>query len=688
MNFDKITSFLKKHWLHILILVLIFLVALGFRTMILRYDLLFEFDSYYHARMNSYVIDTAMKPFDDFIGSYHAIKTGIFTEYNNFWAIGYLAYKIVYFGAAYTQDNWLALVRYLPAIYGALTALAAYLLFRWAFNSRKIGYIAGFVTGVMPAFVYRTMGGWYEPTSMGFLWMMLGFAFLIKAIEKPDFKISNYIYAGISGLMFGIMAFIWKAFAICPVVLEGFIVLYLLWLLIKKTDKKTILAVLSILALAFVVMAVIATISSGTSWVNEQVSQAAGILGLNHDSVNTQTSGSVIGAGVGEESMGKDAFPMKYGMFLPFIILGLIAFGYSLYKNKYAHIGILTFVWGLLYYYLAWNKLKATFYFGIALAIVSAFTIAMLIKYFEEDNKSKKEINWKVAGACLMVFLLIGGTASGVIFTYNNVPNIISEQGWVDALSFMKNSLPDNAKMFNWWSWGHWISYMGHKRVSTDNTNSDVQADTDFGTFFLTKDSNEALGIIKAYDADYVVVNYDSLMEMQTYASYANTIVPNKFNTKEIVNMPFSCQPEQNLGTMSFNCVSLFYMGNQRVNTTFDAQKMFSFAQDYTTKPTDIWQNRLPVIYYTTINKSLLLVVDMKTNESYGIKLWFNAPETKPYFSEVYTNGFVRIWKVNKDAFKNVALAMTGKTEKQVEEYNSKLWWIDQNTEYPIAPKQ
>jgi len=223
---------------------------------------------------------------------------------------------------------------------------------------------------------------------------------------------------------------------------------------------------------------------------------------------------------------------------------------------------------------------------------------------------------------------------------------------------------------------------MGHKRASTDNTNGDQQANGDFGTFFVTKDSNEALGIIKAYDADYVVLSYDSLFELQTYANYANEKQKNKFNLKEIISMPFTCQPKQNMSTMNFNCTSMFYMGNQRINMNFDAQKMFSFAQTYSTKPTDIWQNRLPVVYYTTLNKSLLLITDMKTNQSYGIKLWFNAPETKDYFTEIFNDGFVRIWKVNKEAFKNIPVFMTGKTEKEINEWNSKLYWLDANYKY------
>ena len=679
--FDKLGDFFKEHWKHILILILIFFVAFGFRTMILRYDLMFEFDSYWHARMNAELIDTGVKPTIDTMGTYHNANTPIipWSYAPVLYYTGYLAYKIVYLGAPYDQEKWIFLVRLLPAIFGGLIALAAYLLFKWGFNSRKIGYIAGFITAVMPAFIYRQMGGFYEEDCYGFLWAILGFAFLIKALKEPKFTKANIIYATLSGLMFGVMAFTWAVFVIVPVIIEAYFVFMLIWSLITKVDKKIILSICGLFAITFVLTAIFGSLAQ-TGWIDLQINYGKGILGISKESVNTQKSGVLSSKSVGEESMGKYAFTNKYGVFLAFIILGLIAIIYSLYKNKNIQFTLLTLAWGLVTFYLAWNKLKATYWFGLGLAIVSAFTIAILIKYYQEE---KVKTGWKVFGIALSVLLLLGGTASGVIFTYNHAPNIVTEQGWKDAVYFMDNNLPHNSNVFNWWSWGHWITFIGHQRASTDNTNSDQQANGDFGTFFVTQDSNEALGIIKAYDADYIAFDYKALLETQTYSAYANELQKNKFNTKNSFVAPFACQSEQNPigGTTNFNCTSLFYMGGQRVSTKFDAGKMFGFPSQYTTKPTDIWQNKLPVIYYTTINKSLLLIVDMKTNESYGLKLWFNAPETKKYFIEVYNNGFVRIWKVNKDAFKDVSAYMTGKTVKEVEEWNSKLWWLnDTNT--------
>ncbi len=675
MNFlNKIKQFFIKYWKHILILLLIFIIAFGFRTLILRYDLMFEFDSYWHTRMNADWISSGEKPILDTMGTYHNANKSLITPQYSwfFWGTGVVAYKLVYLGAQYTQENWIALVRILPALYGALTALAIYLLFKWAYNSNIIGYIAGFIGAVMPAFIYRQMGGFYEEDSYGFLWFTLGFAFLIKALKDPKLNKENIIYATLSGLMFGIMAFTWSVFVIVPVLLEAYFVIYLIYCLIKKVDKKKIIAFLSLFAIIFAITGILGALAN-TNWLNYQVNYAKGIF-VNENLINTQKneSSSFAAKSVGEESMGIGAFPNKYGMFLPFIFLFIIAFIYSLYKNRNIPIAILSFVIGFATMYLAYNKLKATYWFGIGLTILAAFTIATLIIAIKED-KIKKSL--KIFLTVLTGFLLFGGIASGVIFTFNHTPNIVSEQGWIDSLEFMKNDLPENAKMFNWWSWGHWITYIGHKRASTDNTNADQQANGDFSAFVLEKDLNKALGIIKAYDSDYIVISYDTLLGINTYQMYANVLEKNAYNISNNIIIPFGCQQ---INYQNYQCTSLTYIGNQRLSFNPSLAQLSKYPTNYTTNPISIWQNKLPVIYYLDKKLGAIFMLDLENNKRTMYKLWFNDPEITKYFTKVHDNGAVKIWKVNKEEFTNIKEHMTGLTHEEVLEWNSKLYWLNE----------
>lgn len=682
MNFlNKIKQFFIKYWKHILILLLIFIIAFGFRTLILRYDLMFEFDSYWHTRMNADWISSGEKPILDTMGTYHNANKSLITPQYSwfFWGTGVVAYKLVYLGAQYTQENWIALVRILPALYGALTALAIYLLFKWAYNSNIIGYIAGFIGAVMPAFIYRQMGGFYEEDAYGFLWMALGFAFFIKALKEPELTKEKIIYSIISGVMFAIMAFTWQVFVIVPLILEAILILNIIWLLIQKVDKKKIYAFLALFGIIFVITATFGTLAQ-TNWFGYQVTYAKGFLGISDASVNTQVSGSFTAAGVGEEAMGIGAFREKYGVFLIGILLYFISLGYAIYRRKDMLMTIVTFAIGMATMYLAYNKLKATYWFGLGISLIIAFAIAQFIIAIKDK---KITINWQVIGIAFSIFLLLGGTASGIIYTYNHTPNIIAEPGWKEALEFMKNDLPENAKVFNWWSWGHWVTYMGHKRASTDNTNSDQQANSDFGAFIIEKDLNKALGIIKAYDSDYIALGMDSTYALGTYQVYANAKSDEKYNLNPLT-LPYYCSQKQDPinKTTKFNCTTIVTIGNQRLTLSLDAKQMLSLPTEYTTKATTIFQNKIPVIYYTNQYRNILTIVDISTNETIGYKLWFNNSELKQYFKKVYDNGFVKIWEVQKESFKDIPMHMSGLNLEEIEEWNSKLYWLDENYNY------
>ena len=294
---------------------------------------------------------------------------------------------------------------------------------------------------------------------------------------------------------------------------------------------------------------------------------------------------------------------------------------------------ITTFAIGMLTMYLAYNKLKSTYWFGFGISLIIAFAIAQFIIAIKEKKIS---IKWQIGGVALCIFLLLGGTASGIIYTYNHTPNILAEPGWKEALEFMKNDLPENSKVFNWWSWGHWITYMGHKRASTDNTNGDGQANADFGAFIIEKDLNKALGIIKAYDSDYVVLGMDSTYALGTYLTYANSKSKKKYDLNPLT-LPYYCSQQSDPINKStkFNCISIPVIGKKRLTLSLDAKQMLSLPTEYSTKATTIFQNKIPVIYYTNQYRNILTLADMSTNETTGYKLWYNSPELKPYFKNI-----------------------------------------------------
>ncbi|MBS3059848.1 MAG: hypothetical protein J4224_05505, partial [Candidatus Diapherotrites archaeon] len=83
---------------------LIFLLAFGVRGHLMRYDLPFGFDPYFHARVAGYVAETFTIPQYDWLGYYQLEnpdmpKTGAF-----FWFFTAILYKIFTLGAAFNKE--------------------------------------------------------------------------------------------------------------------------------------------------------------------------------------------------------------------------------------------------------------------------------------------------------------------------------------------------------------------------------------------------------------------------------------------------------------------------------------------------------------------------------------------------------------------------------------------------------
>src|SRR5574344_1005778 len=103
---NKIKNFFSKHWVTILLISLIFILGLGIRAHILRYDYMFEFDPYWHLRATGYVVQGNL-PTNDPLGFYlqtESIQTYKY-KYSFLWMLTAAIYTITTFGAAY--DKWL-----------------------------------------------------------------------------------------------------------------------------------------------------------------------------------------------------------------------------------------------------------------------------------------------------------------------------------------------------------------------------------------------------------------------------------------------------------------------------------------------------------------------------------------------------------------------------------------------------
>ena len=184
----KAKHFFERLWTkEFLFVFLIFLLAFALRSHLMVFELFFEFDTYFHARMGEFVIQNLAIPTQDWLAYYQFPSTPLPAQGAFFWFFTALIYKVFTFWLPYDKTLWIGFVKILPAIFGALTSVAVYFLGKEAYD-KKTGLIMAFFAAVIPAFVYRTMAGQFEEDSLGFLWMVIGLTFVVSALKQPSFN--------------------------------------------------------------------------------------------------------------------------------------------------------------------------------------------------------------------------------------------------------------------------------------------------------------------------------------------------------------------------------------------------------------------------------------------------------------------------------------------------------------------
>ncbi|MBM3281775.1 MAG: hypothetical protein FJY86_00315, partial [Candidatus Diapherotrites archaeon] len=660
------------------------------RAQLMRYELFFEFDSYWHARMVSYILQGLPAPAVDPLAYYQNIAAAtIGSAPYFFWYVSAAIYKLFTLNAGYDLETWVLFVKILPALYGALIVGAMYFLGKELFkgtHEKQAGLLVGIFAAIMPAFVYRTMGGFFEDDSFGFLWMVLGFIFFVRATRNGSFSFENKWNAVLAGISFALMALSWSAFnMLVPILLGVGVVEFLLWMREGECDRAKHFGYAWLVS--FALLALGATIQTKLFWLD----QFGGVFGnlllgsseliraphvaafilivlfavsvfwkatksgkLSPQIIRMVTNGvilimilapllvflfnislrtgDVLGQTVGEESEGRGYFGNKYSFMVLFAIIGLPACGYFLLKRarQFAFL-TLPVVWLVVTFFMAWGKLKFTYYWGLPLALMSGIVCVFLLKWMAHHSNRTQKI-----AAVLVGVSIIAGIAAGTIFVTQNIPNIELSPGWKTALFWASNNLPADAKFMNWWDEGHWVSFLSNRKVLIDNRNADSAASSDVAKFILAKDENDASAIIEKYGSTHLIFGDDLLSKQSSLGFYA-------------YGTPGLSDPRlQGMFGVVHPC-------SRRVEPVTREEKYVCgqnslTIQEYESLPTQ-WQSApnnnqqgTPFNVYRDTEKTHLYAFSSPTNQAFLIRMWMGDPAITHY-TELYRNtGGVRIY--------------------------------------------
>ncbi len=653
---EAIRGHVSSHKKELFFLALIFMLGFGIRGHMMTYELFFEFDGYYHARMTEYVLTHGGSiPATDPL-AYYQIPGGApnpqFQDGPFWWLFTSTIFRIVTLGAPYSRDVFFVFVKFLPAVFGALTAVAMYYLGKEMYG-RRAGAAMAFFAAVIPAFVYRTMAGWYEGQSVGFLWMVLGMIFFVRAIKTGELNRAAILNAAWAVFFFTLMAATWQAFLMVPYLLLGFIglsavLLGMRYIFANGPVQKSV-NVIGISALVFALFFILTSVVIGQAWIGGFTGNITHVFdrGVALDLGNAgQTAGSVFSTSVGEESKGAPYWGNKYNALAVFIgwpvasgfpwyIPGAV-FIFLLYRmliRRDDNVSALAFTWIVFAIFLAYIKLKFTFYLGIPLALAAGITVNDAIMFVGERPGFEKKLVAFVLG-----FFLLIGLAAGSFFISQNVPNIEYDTGWKESLKWISANTPQDAKFFNWWDEGHWLTFIGQRAASTDNRNAELKSNSEYANFVLAKDENAAVAILETrYHPDYVLVSEDLVEKLGSLGIYAyGTTDAGDPRISQYFSVGLPCRKIANPLT---KVVAVQCGGNQLPESEYNALPSRRIEE-----PNQVLQGKQRVFIYRNESGTKLFIINKAANDTFLVKMFFEK-EKLAHFEQIYENKEVRIFK-------------------------------------------
>ncbi len=545
-------------------LVIAFAVGLMFRLQMANYGYyLDEFDSYFHYYATSIIVnDINTKGLSGLTDFFKVV------DYNEWYPVGYNLASTTYAGFYYTSAFLyefvtkvlginISLYDYLvlqPAFIGSMIVFPVYLIGN-RLRGPGVGVLAALFAVITPGFLARSSLGWYKHEPLSMLAGTFALYFVIESFYSQDRR-KSLMYALLTGLFLGYSSVTWGGGRYYDGLVGLAFLVIPLFLAVDYTKVlngiTTILVTLSI-GLAFP--------NPGLSWIDDAaiLIMTLGVLGglviifaSKHMPDRLKISGKWITlaviAAVGLIASFTGAFANITYRYLSVIIpavrsvspavttvaeqqpssgieilhsylilIFLAAFGgYIMLKRRNAA-GLVTILLFLSSLYVASTFARLQVFLSIGVALVAAVGVGELFGRMIPSNGKiqAKGLNAMrgILSILLIAMILVSSvyvwvpaanrgysiTTSATALAQSYVPD------WLQALTWISQNTPPNAKIIAWWDYGYWISIMGNRTTFIDNATFNSTRMAEVATMYLSNTST-AVQIVKDLGGEYVVV--------------------------------------------------------------------------------------------------------------------------------------------------------------------------------------
>lgn len=661
---------------------------------------LFEPDASYHARMILDLVRDGTVPNPDNLNYYQLPNGAEGQAPSVYWYLSAVLYLIIAIGQPFSKDLLLWSVKFFPAIFGALISIAMYFLAKEVFGDKRVALITAFLAAITPAFVYRTMSGAQGDNSLGFLWMVIGFYFFVKAVKTKTLTKSDAINAILAGVFFLIMSMTWRMYILIPTILIPYILFALIYIACTSTKKenvkhnevlifagKVILSlglfsilfllgghsfsqdpvfwlfsvanyaatiipleagiITIILVLGLVAFTTLAYFISNTTSETKKIIWTITVLGLYLvffivialfiiEPDIMVKDRTSIGSMVGEESVGNPYFGTKYNALIVLPWLGLILLPIGLLLSKKENLHPTVLMWVWTLVTLFMAWYKLKFTFVFGLGLVAGGSIATFI-IFEMLKKFNLEKGPEAKITILaLIFIVLLGVGATARFVPDYAPFPNQDQGTIDRMNWIIENTPTDAKFFNWWNEGHVLALTTERRFSTDNRNASTEANQAYARFIITPDYKLAYEIA----SKQIGADY-ILLESDLLGAMPSF---EDYNLDKLA--PNEIREKYSIGSYNIlNCID----NNTTVNcggNTIPKEQYLNFSEKWKTTPDAFPDGTNPVFYYRTNDQ--ILILNKAMNNTNFAKVFTNSEETSEYYEEVYSKNGYKIYKILK----------------------------------------
>ncbi len=556
----------RASYLNFLCIAAIVLAAALLRSLPLRWGAyLSEFDPYVQYRLTEHIVNNGFTSFFTWHDAMSWYPWGRDMATQNYPGLAFTAAMLYMFLKSIgIQVSVLELCVFFPVILGTATCVVLY-LFAKELWGRGVGVFAALFLAFSSSHIFRTSAGFFDDETIGIFAMLLTFHFYLKATSTDRSFRSSVIYALLSGASMAYLAGGWGAYRY-PMSL---LALFSIVLVFFGRYSSRLLSTYGIsFGLAFLAMAQLPQMGYAAlkEWSTLTIPGIFVILCGYEFFRRAKTRTMKVGGAVGVllflvvaavvlwqhgliaqlggkfwtvlypatrvdmpivESVAEHRMATWASFFHEFGMLTLLGiFGFYFVGQRRRDKDLFVILFGLTSIYFASSLVRLSLILAPAIALLAAISVSEIatpamdiireaVIFPKRKIRFTTRVGREFGVAILLVLLLIitptfgaavrAGYAPATIVT-SSLPTVRqAPQDWLEALTWMKDNLPDNAVVFSWWDYGYWITAVGGKKSLADNGTMNTTQISVIGRTFLS-DFNVSLPTLKKYNVSYVAV--------------------------------------------------------------------------------------------------------------------------------------------------------------------------------------